>query len=100
YPVFLIINILFALFWLFRKPSMALISLIAIAIGWSAVNKNFGFYSDSVIVEQNDTSAIRVMSYNIQMFNNADEEGVDNHKEILRVIKEVSPDVLCIQEYY
>jgi len=100
YPIFLAINILFVLFWLFRKPPMALISLIAIAIGWNSINKNFGFNKDNAISQHTDTAAIRVMSYNIQMFNNSDEKDVDNRKEILRVIKEVSPDVICIQEFY
>jgi len=100
YPVFLAINILFVLFWLFRKPSIALLSFIAIVIGWSAINKNFGFNAEPVLAEKNDSSAIRVMSYNIQMFNNSNKTGVDARKEILRVIKEVSPDVICIQEYY
>src|SRR5690606_33950122 len=77
YPVFLAINILFVLFWLFRKPSIALLSFIAIVIGWSAINKNFGFNAEPVLAEKNDSSAIRVMSYNIQMFNNSNKTGVD-----------------------
>lgn len=101
YPLFLAINILFVFFWLFRKPSMALISLIAIVVGWSAIDKNFGFnIPEKDLVKGVDTAAIRVMSYNIQMFNNPSKGNVDNRKEILRVIKEVSPDVICIQEYY
>lgn len=100
YPAFLITNVLFILFWLFRKPSFSLISIIAIGIGWKAVNKHFGFNTSPVVIERADTASIRVMSYNIQMFNYPEKEGVNNQREILKLIKSISPDILCVQEFY
>jgi len=100
YPIFFAINVLFAFFWLFRKPSLALLSVIAIAIGWKAINKSFGFNTNPVVEERTDTAAIRIMSYNIQMFNYPEEKGINNQREILKLIKTVSPDILCIQEFY
>src|SRR5690606_19768355 len=35
YPVFLFFNVIFVFIWLFRKPSLSLISLFAILIGWT-----------------------------------------------------------------
>src|SRR5690606_35669814 len=100
YPIFLAINILFILFWILRKPSFALLSLIAILIGWKSFNKNFGFNTNKAIVERTDSSTVRIMSYNVQMFNHPTNTDVSNQREILQLIRKVSPDVLCIQEFY
>src|SRR5690606_14085873 len=69
YPIFLAINILFILFWILRKPSFALLSLIAIIIGWKSFHKNFGFNTNKAVIERTDSSTVRIMSYNVQMFN-------------------------------
>ena len=100
YPIFLLINILFILFWLFRKPSYALVSFIAILIGWKSFSKNFGFTSSKAVVELRDSATVRIMSYNVQMFNHPTNTDVSNQREILQLIRKVSPDVLCIQEFY
>jgi endonuclease/exonuclease/phosphatase family metal-dependent hydrolase len=100
YPVLLAVNLLFILLWLFRKASFAIISLIAIGIGWSAINKNFGFNTAVVDTVVRDTSVIRVMSYNVRMFHDSEGKKAQNQVDILKLIKEVSPDVLCIQEFY
>src|SRR5690606_17541613 len=100
YPIFLGINLLFVLFWIFRKPSFALLSLVAILIGWKSLNKNFGFNTNKAAIERSDSTTVRIMSYNVQMFNHPTITVVSNQREIFRLIGEVSPDVLCIQEFY
>lgn len=100
YPVLLTINILFIVLWLFRSPSFALISLVAIGVGWTAINKNFGFNKVATESTERDTSVIRVMSYNVRMFHNDEGKDAQNQGAILDLIKQVSPDVLCIQEFY
>jgi len=100
YPIFLGINLLFVLFWIFRKPSFALLSLVAILIGWKSLNKNFGFNTNKAAIERSDSTTVRIMSYNVQMFNHPTNTDVSNQREILRLIGEISPDVLCIQEFY
>src|SRR5690554_337899 len=64
YPVFLLFNILFVFIWLFRKPSLSLISLFTILIGWKAVDKHFGFAVGQSVAHERDSSVLRVMSYN------------------------------------
>lgn len=100
YPILLVVNILFMIFWLFRKASFALISLIAIGIGWTAINKNFGFNEAVADTLERDTSTIRIMSYNVRMFHDDEGKDAENQGDILELIKKVSPDVLCIQEFY
>lgn len=100
YPVILGVNILFIFFWLFKKPKIALLSLVVIGIGWSALSKNIGVGRAANDQDGMDTSAIRVMSYNVQMFQGLKEDGAHSRKETVDIIDSISPDVLCVQEFY
>lgn len=101
YPLFLFFNVIFVFIWLFRKPSLSLISLFAILIGWTAIDKHFGFGIGQSPSTARDSSALRVMSYNVQMFNNTNTSpsGEGARSEIAKIIRDVSPDILCIQEF-
>lgn len=100
YPVLLIINILFILFWLLRKPPVALLSLVIILLGWNALRKNLGFHINPETPAKTTTD-IRLMTYNVHMFRSFDESHtLDRKKAILNVFQEIAPDVLCLQEFY
>ena len=99
YPIFFVVNLLFVIFWFFRKIPFAFISLAALVIGWTALNKNIGFNEAVDDAAQRDTSTIRVMSYNVRMFHNDKGENALNQDTIIELIRDVSPDVLCIQEF-
>lgn len=100
YPVILVINILFVVFWALKKPRFALVSLIAIVVGWNALSKNIGVGRSVSAQTVSDTSVIRVMSYNVQMFQGLKEDAAQNRNETVELIESVSPDVLCVQEFY
>ncbi|HNX43141.1 MAG TPA: endonuclease/exonuclease/phosphatase family protein [Bacteroidales bacterium] len=101
YPVILIINIFFILFWLVYLKRYFLISLIAILLGYSYLISFFsiGNHHDKT----GDSEDIKVMSYNVRLFNLYGWKG-NTHREmrkaIFDLIKTESPDILCIQEYY
>lgn len=100
YPVILMVNILFIVFWLLKNPKYALLSMIAIVIGWSALSKNIGIGRSVNVQTDIDTSAIRIMSYNVQMFQGLKEDAVEKRDETIELIQSVSPDILCVQEFY
>lgn len=100
YPVILTVNILFILFWLIKKPKLALLSLISIIVGWGALSKNIGVGRAASPHPDDDTSAIRIMSYNVQMFQGLKEDAAHRREETVAIIDSVSPDVLCVQEFY
>ena len=100
YPVFLIINILFILFWLVQKPKFALVSLACVLIGWNQIKGFVGFNSQRI--EHSDT-AITLMTYNISNAlygydKKADQRKIkkENFIEFLQKYKDT--DILCIQE--
>jgi len=101
YPVFLIINIFFLLFWLvFLKPFF-LLSLITIVLGYNYLVSFFSFGSHNGVTDSED--GLKVMSYNVRLFNLYGWKG-NSHREmrqaIFDLIKTESPDILCLQEYY
>ena len=62
YPVLLIINVLFVVFWIFKNARYALLSLISILIGWNQIQNFIGFHSQKI---EHDDNSIAVMTYNI-----------------------------------
>jgi endonuclease/exonuclease/phosphatase family metal-dependent hydrolase len=96
YPYLLLINILFILFWIFVKTRLALLSFIAIVVGYGNVNHYFQL-TDKLTNEK----GITICSYNVKNFYGADHL---NRKEaaakILDYLLSRKPDIICIQEVY
>lgn len=100
YPILLIINFVFVLYWLYRKPKIALLSILAIVLGWNTFGKTIGF-SEKVDSTLKDSSVMRIMSYNVHMFKGEDLTIERNTKaEMLTLFEDVSPDIICLQEFY
>lgn len=96
YPYLLIINVLFVLFWGFKRHRNAFLSLIAIAIGFSFLprlyqHKGKSFGNDS-------TATYKVLSYNVHIFGLYSD--TDFHDSIFKYISTENPDIICLQEYF
>lgn len=96
-PLFLILNALFFIYWLFQLKRQVILSGLVLLLGITFVNKFYKFSSSDLDEEEKDFA---VMSYNVRLFNLfdwIDEVNVGN--SILSFINEQNPDILCIQEY-
>lgn len=100
YPFFLVINLIFLAYWIFRKKKYFLVSLIAILIGWNflfsffQINLNKKNFSD-------DEQRIKVLSYNVRIFNLwnwAAEKNIT--QKAYDFIRENNYDIVCLQEFY
>lgn len=96
-PFLIIINLVFALYWLLQFKKQFLLSSIILLIGW--------FFSTPFYkMTENNSSLnddVKVMSYNVRMFNHwqwIDDKNIS--KKINDFITEKSPDILLFQEYY
>lgn len=102
YPWLLLINLLFGVFWLFKKAKFSLISAVAILIGWKFLLNSIGFRESTAInVPKSSQNFIRVMTYNVHYFKKFDydnDKTIKNH--MLEVISKEQPDVICIQEFF
>ncbi len=104
YLPLLLVNGLFVGYWLVRRARFALISLLAILVGWSTLINHFGFnavVSHEEVVSR-DTAHIRLFTYNVHFFRTFEQKDTEPtiREEAMRLIDSVSPDVICVQEYY
>ena len=104
YLPLLILNCLFIAYWLVRRIRYAAISMLAILIGWTTFNKHFGFNGKvpPAAVVTLDSAHIRVLTYNVHFFRAFEQRNtkLTIKEETMQLIDGVSPDVVCVQEYY
>ena len=95
--VILIFNVIIFLLLLLLWSNKAWISVLALLIAIPGICKSFSFGSKT----ESDNS-IRVMSYNVHMFRPMDKEA-DKERlayQIMNMVREQSPDILCCQEFH
>ncbi len=99
FPLLWVFNFLLFVFWLFKRRWQALIPLIAIFITWSEWNHTFQWKGKGVEVSELQCP-IKVMSFNVRIFDYYDAIGKDTHEKIFDLIRKENPDVLCLQEFF
>lgn len=94
----IIINILFVLYWLVLLKKQFILSLVVVLISYFSFGSLYKF---SGIENGGNSNSIRIMNYNVRLFNLYDwipEKNVET--KIVDFIKDEAPDVLSIQEYH
>lgn len=91
FPVLLIINFAFLIFWLIFKVRGAIIPLVGFVLCYVPVRK----YAPLNIPEEAPDSCLKVMSYNVWLYAGWDAKG---GCPILEYIEKEHPDILCLQE--
>lgn len=100
YLPILLVNLVFVIFWLLRKPKIALFMSLPILLGWNLLNQHMGFNSAVPNTTKKDSS-IRVMTFNAHLFLEIEQlPSADVKSDVLALIKTTSPDVLCLQEFF
>jgi endonuclease/exonuclease/phosphatase family metal-dependent hydrolase len=98
YPVWLIINLVFVIFWLLNLRRQFLLSLVCILLGWPFFSSYYQLKGQEKPFDPE--TSIRVMSYNVRNFNH---QGwiprTDIKNQVERLIERESPDIVCFQEY-
>jgi endonuclease/exonuclease/phosphatase family metal-dependent hydrolase len=101
YPILLLINLLFACYWLFRKKWYAFISIACILSGWNVLNNNVGFHLSGSAPDTAHLNVIRTMTYNVHNFKRyGAKNDISTKHEILQIIGQQSPDIIGFQEFY
>ncbi|NMA73078.1 MAG: endonuclease [Bacteroidales bacterium] len=94
FPLFLLINISFMLFWLFIKIKYALLPLLSFFICFSQIKTYFPIHFKS---QDPPEQHLKILSYNVMGFDRSFKENGEN--PILNYLKESNADIICIQEY-
>lgn len=98
FPFVLFINILFILFWIFRRNKLFLVSLLAILIGWTHLQSFFQFPLKSK--KKEITNTFNVLSFNVRLFNLYNWNNDNNtHDKIFEFINKNQVDIICLQEF-
>jgi endonuclease/exonuclease/phosphatase family metal-dependent hydrolase len=99
FPLFWILNLLFAIYWILKRKKRLLLSLVFLVITWGQWKAVFQLNANKEI--KDPTSTLSVMSYNVRMFDRYNWTGdEDNIEKMFAYIKDKNPDILCIQEFY
>ncbi len=100
YGVILIVNLGFVVFWLLIKKRLALLSAIAILIGFSHLSAYFQLWPNST-AGSDGAKSIKVVSYNASLFGWYNwRTNKKDRDQILSTLAEVEADVICFQEYF
>lgn len=95
FPIFLAINILFLIFWLFINRKTALLPVATLLICYSPVKKYIGIN----IPESIPAETIKVMSYNVLNFHGMQDTPTDDLKDkMVDFLVSSDCDILCLQE--
>ncbi|MEM6698637.1 MAG: endonuclease/exonuclease/phosphatase family protein, partial [Bacteroidota bacterium] len=98
YPILLVLNLFFILYWLIKKQRYFLFSLTCVLLGWSFLSKNIGFHTK----ETSLINTIKVMSYNThsgRSFLNPKTKKRDG-STFSNYINEQQAAIICMQEFY
>ena len=94
FPVFLIFNILFIIFWIFFKPRYLIISLVTVIAGWGFISRYIRLESDTT-----GSEGVKILSYNVKNFDfKGKGEAKKTADSITSFLKSKAPDIICLQE--
>jgi len=104
FPFLLLLVIFFAIGWLIiLRPRYALISAVALLLGFQSISVFFAFHRTKAFVYKKDPQTIRVVSWNVARFvelkRNAN-KGSSIRLKMFDLIKQQDADVLCLQEFH
>jgi endonuclease/exonuclease/phosphatase family metal-dependent hydrolase len=94
YPFILLGNFLLMLWWIFQLHLKFLMSLTAIIAGWSYIGRTFQYHNKQTPIDK----SVKVMSYNVMNF--GFEKNKNSRDDIITMLAEEQPDILCMQEFY
>jgi endonuclease/exonuclease/phosphatase family metal-dependent hydrolase len=94
FPIFLIVNVLFVLFWAVAYWRYALLSMLAMLIGCGAIRTYIPLHGTTKELPE---GAIKLLSYNTMQFGGL--ELTDEKNEVMEYLKNSGADIICLQEY-
>jgi endonuclease/exonuclease/phosphatase family metal-dependent hydrolase len=100
FPFVFGINLLFFLFWMFKRNKLFFVAMILILAGFYRIRDFYSFPNKRNVITA-DVNTLKVMSFNVRLFDLykwSKEDDAGNR--MLEVIKNENPDIVCLQEFY
>jgi len=100
YGMLLILNIFFIFFWLLVKKRLALISVIALAIGINHLRHYFEFLP-TLGKDLEGSNTVKVVSQNVRLFGWYNwESNIEDRDWMMRNLELAQADIYCFQEFF
>jgi endonuclease/exonuclease/phosphatase family metal-dependent hydrolase len=96
YPLLLVLNLFFLIFWLVQWSSKFLLSLLVITLGFSHFNNYFQLNA----VRKDINNGIKILSYNVNYFSYDLKNRKSNSHKLIDYLKTSAADIICLQESY
>ena len=96
YPYLVAANIIMVVVWVLFRKWFALISVVAIALGFGYIHNFIRFANHGEEVHHD----LKVMSYNVRLFNIYEEAERNSYNKMLQLFRKEDPGILCLQEYF
>lgn len=96
YPVLLLLNIIFIIYWLVFFKLKFMFSLATIIIGFQFIPYFVQLNAKKTIDYKN---TIRLVSFNVKYLGAFDDKKIEDPNKFFDVLQKVNPDVLCFQEF-
>ncbi len=98
YPLLLISNGVFMLYWIIRLQKKVFLSTVIIAVGYFHFSK---FYQSNEVNEYPPLNSIRILSHNLRALGlNGPEFQTEDSRKVFEYLKEGIFDVYCFQEFF
>lgn len=98
FPITLIINISFVIFWLLNRKWTFLISLSVLLFSSTQLSNTFPVHFGT-LKQKNTVTPVNLLSYNTKLSGNLVKDTPQKHNNVLKYIIDVNPDIVCLQEF-
>jgi endonuclease/exonuclease/phosphatase family metal-dependent hydrolase len=102
FPFLLLLVILFFVGWLFFRTRYALISGVALVLGYKSISAFFALNVPAKFREEKQPGHLRMVSWNVARFieiKKNNNKGSRMRREMMALLKEQNADILCLQEF-
>jgi len=104
FPFLLVLLLFFIIGWIVVwKPRYALISIIALLIGFKNINVFFAFHKPTVFEYKKGPDTLRIATWNVARFiemRRNNNKGSQARLKMMELIRQQDADVLCLQEFF
>jgi endonuclease/exonuclease/phosphatase family metal-dependent hydrolase len=102
FAVFFALVILMFFLWLILKPKYALISAVALIIGWKSISVFIAFNKPSAFKDEKQKGDIRIVTWNVARFielSKNNNRGSQTRTKMMELLKQQNADILCLEEF-
>jgi endonuclease/exonuclease/phosphatase family metal-dependent hydrolase len=103
FPFLLLVVIAFMVWWLFIRKKFALISVIALLVGYKSISVFFAFHFPRKFEYKKQAGSIRIASWNVARFiemKRNNNKGSQVRLQMMELIRQQDADILCMQEFF